>query len=53
MEFTDEMLNTGTSGHGKCQISPRNVELLPLVKICFGTYSMEHYIKPRETFDIE
>jgi len=41
----DKMLQTGSWGHWKFWNSPRRVELLPYITICFSSYSMENHIK--------
>jgi len=38
---------TGSKGLSNCRISPRFPESLPHVRMCFGSHSMECYIKPR------
>jgi len=40
-ELTEKMLQTGSKGHSNCRISPRHVESLPHVRICFSSYSMK------------
>jgi len=46
-QLTDRTLQTGSKGLPNCQISPRYLESLPQVRSCFGTHSMEWYIKPQ------
>jgi len=48
-ELTDIMLQTGSEGLWNFQILPRNLESLPHIRICFGSYSLECYIKSRAT----
>jgi hypothetical protein len=38
---------TRSEGLLYCRIPPSHLETLPLVRICFGIYSMERYNKPR------
>jgi len=45
-ELTDKMLQTGSKGLSNCQISPRHMESLSDVTICFRSYWMELDIKP-------
>ena len=47
IQMTDKTLQTGSKGLVSCWISPRHLESLPHVRICFCSYSMEHYIEPR------
>jgi len=42
--LTDKTLQTGSDGLCHYRISPRHLELLPHVRNCFGSYSMECYI---------
>jgi len=48
-ELTEKTLQTGCEGLSKCEIAPRPRELLPHVRICFGTSYTECYIKSRAT----
>jgi len=43
---TDKTLQTGSYRLFNSRISPRPLESLPHVRICFGSYTMERYIKP-------
>jgi len=46
-EMTDTALETNNNGLWNFRISPRHMELRPDVKIYFGSYTMESYIKSR------
>jgi hypothetical protein len=48
-ELTDTILQTGSKELSNCWISPRHLELVPHVRFCFSTYSMESNIKPWAT----
>jgi len=48
-ELTDKTLQTGSKGLSNCQISPKYLELLPNVGMCFSSHSVEQCIKPRAT----
>jgi hypothetical protein len=48
-ELIDKMLWTGITGLSNCKTSPRHLESLPHVRICFGLYFMECDIKPCPT----
>jgi len=45
-EVTDRMLQTSSEGLSKSWFSPRHLESQPHVRICFGSYSTQHYFKP-------
>jgi len=47
--LTESTLQTGSKGHFNFQISPRHLASLRHVRIWFGSYSLEYYIKPRAT----
>jgi len=51
--MTDETLQTGSWRLLNLRISPRHMELLPPDWTCFGSYSIECYIKSRATMGIE
>jgi len=48
-ELTDKTLQPGSKELWNFWISPRHMELLPHVRICFSSYSMECYIKSQAT----
>jgi len=49
IQSTDTTPCTGRKEFPNCQISPKYLQSLPHVRICFGSCSMECYIKPRAT----
>ena len=47
------MLQTASKGRSNCPISPRHMELLPEVRSCIGSYSMELNGNPTATMVIQ
>jgi hypothetical protein len=52
-ELTEETLKTDSKRLSNCRISRRHLVSLPHVRFCFGSYSMEHDIKPVATTVIQ
>jgi len=52
-EVRDKTLWTAIKGLSNCRLSPRHLELLPHVRICFGWYAMERDIKSQATTFIQ
>jgi len=52
-QLTDSTLKTSSKGLPNCCISPRYLQSVPNVKICFRLYSAECYFKPPATTVIE
>jgi hypothetical protein len=52
-KLTEITLQTGSEGLWYCLLSPRHLESLPHIRICFGSYFMVYFIMPSATIVIQ